>query len=152
MSKIRGLIRYVFVFSLGALLSYVLIVSMQSQPRVSPETGAAFRALLRASDLSIPEHALSCEVAGPLNNEGNEKITYPATKVSDYLADYLVWSHSRTRHSFSKLECEGGGVKRCTWAFGEHKSEEGWARILRFEHDQRSNSVVPSSLSCIDVP
>jgi hypothetical protein len=151
MSKVRSIIQYTCVFSLGALLSYVLIGSMRSQPPASPEATATFGALLRASDLPIPEQALSCEVAGP-TKDANGKHAYPDTKVRDYIAAYLVWSRSRTRHSSTSLACEGANVKQCTWVFGEAKSEEGWGSFLRFEYDQRSNSVVPSSLSCIDVP
>lgn len=134
---------------LGGLGACYFSMARDEKSLLPPESNDIFQALVRASSLSVPKQQLSCEVAGSRNG-----VEYRDTKVGDYIAAYLRWSQDRTRHSSSSLSCEGDAdaVKKCTWVFGESKSNEGWNRFLRFDYNPTTKSVVPDSLECIDVP
>lgn len=135
------------VFLLGGLSACYFSMARGEKSLLPPESNDIFQALVRASSLPVPKQQLSCEVAGSRNG-----VEYRDTKVGDYIAAYLRWSQDRTRHSSSSLSCEGDAVKKCTWVFGESKSNEGWNRFLRFDYNPTTKSVVPDSLECIDVP
>ena len=138
------------IFLLGGLIGYYFSAPQQASS-LPPESSDIFQALVTASSLPVPKQHSSCEVAGP-SKSGAEGMEYPDTKVGDYIAAYLRWSQDRTRHSSSSLSCEGDAIKKCTWVFGESKSNEGWNRFLRFDYNPITKSVVPDSLECIDVP
>lgn len=152
MSKIRRLVPYILVLLIGVLLGYATQAILPRERSTNSENFShAFIALVKVAEAPIPQAALSCEAAGPSKSVNGDTV-YPDTKVKDIIASYLAWSQERSSHSFSRLACEGSNVKQCTWQFGEAKANEGWSRNLRFAYDTKSNSVVPQSLGCSDVP
>ena len=139
------------MFLLGGLGGYWLA---SLQPAVSEpvqDHGAIFRALVLASHLPIPKDQVHCEVAGPsvTTDKGAVRLD---TKLGDYIASYLAWSQLQTKGSSSSLTCEGDAILKCTWRFGEAKANEGWDRLLTFEYNAETTSIIPGSLACVDVP
>lgn len=153
-SRIMSFVDYVkcpVVLLIGLLTGCLLAGCQTDSSSVPPENRAVFNALTRATAVVILQKEVHCEVAGP-GKSVNGATVYPETRVSDFLAAYLVWSQQRTKHSVTVLECEGGALRHCVWRFGESKTAESWTSILRFDYDVSSHAIVPQSLGCSSVP
>ena len=124
------------VVGTALLISGAYIHHMINSPletRLNAEDHAAIvKALIRVADTPIAD--VACEVNGTTANR-NGTSDYNKVTVGDFIASFIGWSFKPGRSAFQGLECDGTGTLHCRWSFGQHKTSEGWSRLLEFAYD-----------------
>ena len=142
-------LRYIFflVFSVAMFVLGYFTGIFYGEYRHDDTEEEVFEALTRIANTKITHNLNTCPGKSVL---GNDEILHESdVTVGYFISQYLTWTFKHEFRGYKTISCKGENIQQCEWIFGKHGGEEDfWNAHLKFEYNQKSQTINPKSLKC----